>query len=281
MAPGQDCLVCHDGARAQRWTAAGTFWPGAHVTITDAGGKAVGLRGNKVGNFYTAEALVFPLTVSVEGRAMPQPVVYGGCNRCHGSAAAGTGPLMAPGQDCLACHDGAAATRWSVAGTWTPDAVVTVTDTTGKAVGLTANQVGNFYSAEPLVFPLTAVVDGARMPAAVTYGGCNQCHGSAVVAGPTGPLMLPGEDCLACHGPGGVATTKFSSAGTFAPGATIRVAGHTTTANSVGNFYFYASTTPIAFTSPQPASVNGNSMEGGAPSGGCNRCHGPGGSGNR
>ena len=279
MEAGHDCLACHDGNRARRWTAAGTFWRGANVTLTDSAGNSFTLRGNQVGNFYTAEPLVFPLTVSVDGRTMSDPVTYGGCNRCHGLAADGSavGPLMSPGQDCLSCHDGATAKLWTVAGTWTPDAVVTVTDTTGKAVSLVGNQAGNFYTAEPLVFPLTAVVDGQRMPDPVTYGGCNKCHSSgSTPVGATGPLMLPGQDCMTCHGPGGEATAKFSAAGTFRPGATVRVSGNTMTANSVGNFYFYANTSPISFVSPQPASVNGESMEGGDPYGGCNKCHGGG-----
>jgi hypothetical protein len=281
MEAGHDCLRCHDGTSARRWTAAGTFWQGAHITLTDSAGTSFTLRGNQVGNFYTAEPLVFPLTVTVEGRTMTDPATYGGCNRCHGLNAAASGaigPLMAPGQDCLPCHDGATAKRWTVAGTWTPDAVVTVTDTSGQAVSLVGNQAGNFYTDAPLAFPLTAVVNGQQMPAQVTYGGCNKCHTSpsASPIGSTGPLMLPGQDCMSCHGPGGVATAKFSAAGTFRPGQTVRVAGYSMVTNSAGNFYFYANTSPISFATPQPASVNGASMEGGASSGGCNRCHGGG-----
>jgi hypothetical protein len=183
------------------------------------------------------------------------------------------GPLMAAGQDCLTCHDGGNARRWTAAGTFAPGAPVTISDSAGKSFTLHGNQVGNFYTAEPLAFPLTVSVGGRTMPDPVTYGGCNSCHGSASTAVSTGPDMLPGEDCMTCHGPGGTATTKFSAAGTFRPGDTIRVAGYKTTANSVGNFYFYAATSPISFSTPKPASVNGRSMEGGAPEGGCNRCH--------
>ena len=187
------------------------------------------------------------------------------------------GPLMEAGHDCLACHDGNQARRWTVAGTFWQGAHVTLTDSAGRSFTLRGNLVGNFYTAEPLVFPLTVSVEGRTMPDPVTYGGCNQCHSSgSTSSGATGPLMLPGQDCMTCHGPGGVATARFSAAGTFRPGATVRVAGNTMTANSVGNFYFYASTSPISFATPQPASVNGQSMEGGAPSGGCNGCHGGG-----
>lgn len=41
MAPGEDCLSCHDGGAARRWTAAGTFpGRGRAVTLTDAKGKS-------------------------------------------------------------------------------------------------------------------------------------------------------------------------------------------------------------------------------------------------
>jgi hypothetical protein len=85
MAPGQDCLQCHDGTQAKRWTAAGTWRPGSHVTITDAVGTSFTIRANGVGNFYTSQALTFPLTARAGGAQMPGPVIYGGCNRCHGS----------------------------------------------------------------------------------------------------------------------------------------------------------------------------------------------------
>jgi hypothetical protein len=183
MAPGQDCLQCHDGTQAKRWTAAGTWKPGSHVTITDAVGTSFTIRANGVGNFYTAEGLVFPLTVSVDGQAMPTPASYGGCNRCHGpggSAALATGPLMSPGQDCLACHDGTQAVKWTAAGTWGSGAgrVITLTDAAGRTVSLTTNAVGNFYTSQALTFPLTARAGGELMPGPVTYGGCNRCHGA-------------------------------------------------------------------------------------------------------
>jgi hypothetical protein len=86
MAPGEDCLACHDGRDAKRWTVAGTWDGGAgvRVTLTDAAGKSVALTTNQVGNFYTEQPLAFPLTVTAAGARMPDPVTYGGCNRCHG-----------------------------------------------------------------------------------------------------------------------------------------------------------------------------------------------------
>lgn len=180
MAAGQDCLGCHDGATARRWTVAGTWHPGARVTVADAAGKSFTLHANKVGNFYSAEPVVFPLAVGVDGKTMPALATYGGCNRCHSNVGTGqTGPLMLPGQDCLACHDGAQALRWTVAGTWSrAGATVTLADSRGRTVTLTTNQVGNFYTSQALAFPLTARVGGQQMPDPVTYGGCNRCHGS-------------------------------------------------------------------------------------------------------
>ncbi len=85
MLPGSDCLDCHGGDEAKTWTAAGTWNPeGSHVTITDSKGKSFTLRTNRAGNFYTAEPLAFPLSVSVNGTPMPAAVTYGGCNACHG-----------------------------------------------------------------------------------------------------------------------------------------------------------------------------------------------------
>jgi hypothetical protein len=59
----------------------------AHVDIVDANGWRIRLRTNTAGNFYTAEKIVFPLTVSVEKdgvvNQMPGTVSYGGCNGCH------------------------------------------------------------------------------------------------------------------------------------------------------------------------------------------------------
>ncbi len=92
MEPGSDCLECHDGGEARRWTAAGTWGgQGNAVSIQDAGGKSFTLRTNQAGNFYTAESLSFPLRVSVNGRAMPSAVSDGSCNRCHGEGGRGGG----------------------------------------------------------------------------------------------------------------------------------------------------------------------------------------------
>jgi hypothetical protein len=90
MEPGEDCLECHGGGEAKRWTAAGTWdGEGRQVQIQDANGKRFALRTNQAGNFWTAEPIAFPLRVSVDGRVMPDPVAYGGCNRCHGEGGGG------------------------------------------------------------------------------------------------------------------------------------------------------------------------------------------------
>jgi hypothetical protein len=208
------------------------------------------------------------------------------------------GPMMAPFQDCIGCHNGGAATRWTVAGTWAKGAHVTITDSNGKTVALRGNDVGNFYTAEGLAFPITVSVDGAVMHqwdrvtgepdptkvAQVSYGGCNACHFAPGQTIELGENMLPGSDCLGCHAPGGMAATRpestFYAAGTFPPpewpqGTPVRVAGQTATTTQAGNFYIShtSATAPISFATPQPAFVDTSEMEDGAPHGSCNVCH--------
>ena len=203
------------------------------------------------------------------------------------------GPSMAPFEDCLGCHGGSgpASHTWTVAGTWHRGSQVTLVDQNGKSVSLRGNEVGNFYTAESLVFPVHAWVDGKKMPdvqgnLALNYGGCNVCHHAETIT--IGPLMAPGSDCLVCHGPAGMAPAKFSAAGTWgsAAGTSVGVGGYTTSTNSAGNFIFcaagpctyqgasYGTIAPIPSNAwPVAASVGGRTMEGGAPYGGCNRCH--------
>jgi len=90
MEPGSDCLECHGGGEARRWTVAGTWGgQGNQVALRDAAGKTVALRTNRAGNFWTAEPLAFPLSVSVNGQAMPAAVADGSCNSCHGGGGGG------------------------------------------------------------------------------------------------------------------------------------------------------------------------------------------------
>jgi hypothetical protein len=103
-----------------------------------------------------------------------------------------------------------------------------------------------------------------------------------------GPTMLPGEDCLACHNPGGSAREEwFGAAGTVfdpdgnpAAGVTVAVTDSLARAvsdvtNSAGNFYF-----PQELTPPLQVTI---SAAAGAVSmadatGACNSCHRAGGS---
>jgi hypothetical protein len=195
MAPGQDCISCHDGGEANRWTAAGTWTRGARVSVTDANGKNVPMRGNDVGNFYTAESLTPPLTVSVDGQSMDMTKLpsgtlhYGGCNLCHTNGGADVIDVknMAPGRDCLGCHrvGGVASyAPFTIAGTWKgPGHTVRVVDRNGVTTTLPTNTVGNFYAnVTSLAFPLREVwVDGEQMDSGevrdMRHASCNVCHG--------------------------------------------------------------------------------------------------------
>lgn len=190
MSAGQDCLGCHDGGAARRWTVAGTWARGAHVDIVDAHGKTVSLRGNKVGNFYTAEPLAPPLTVTVDGRTMPpsatgSPLGYGGCNLCHVNGAVVALDDMAPGRDCLRCHTGGLAKRFYAAGTWTPGSTVVVNGTKASSTNTTRPASGNFHVDVDLGAITSASVTTGGQTRTMTpvggassiYGGCNACHG--------------------------------------------------------------------------------------------------------
>ncbi len=111
------------------------------------------------------------------------------------------GPMMAPGQDCMAsdCHSGGEAKSWSVAGTIAGrmGANVVVTDAKGWSFTLRSNKAGNFYTAEGVAFPLQVTVDGTPMGPPVTDGSCNCCHGGGVGAG--GPTST----CVHAAGGGG------------------------------------------------------------------------------
>jgi len=113
------------------------------------------------------------------------------------------GEGMLPGTDCLACHKkgGKATAVFTVAGTvmattTCPTAAegvtVTVEDSAGSALELLTNEVGNFFSSEPLELPLTVSVevDGATYPmmSPSPSGSCGFCHseGSKVGFVPAG-----------------------------------------------------------------------------------------------
>jgi hypothetical protein len=99
---GNSCLTCHDGVNNVLWTVAGTVFQsagsiigvgGATVEVIDANNKVVRMVTTAGGNFFTDEALVFPLRVRATScpadRAMPTQVTQGmgSCNAagCHGT----------------------------------------------------------------------------------------------------------------------------------------------------------------------------------------------------
>lgn len=96
MLPGSDCLECHDGSLQDEFTAAGTVFlqpsggagaESAIVRLTDADGQIVEIEANSVGNFFTADALAFPITAALEYQGevleMAGEIPNGGCNSCH------------------------------------------------------------------------------------------------------------------------------------------------------------------------------------------------------
>jgi hypothetical protein len=249
------------------------------------------------------------------------------------------GSLMRPGENCLECHGGGglpgealtvenreSARRWTIAGTVFPTtnaapsegvrgAKIHVRDAGGKTFTLETNGAGNFFTAEPVQFPLRVSLEHGgvvhEMEPEVPYGGCNACHrlpprqdapGRISVTGggddfDEGPLMLPGENCLECHGgsllPGEPATiaqprtaprwtvagTVFESenGGSGVAGAKVHLTdalGATLTleTNLAGNFY---TAEPLQFPLRAAVEYGGllHDMEPDVPYGGCNGCH--------
>lgn len=130
----------------------------------------------------------------------------------QGAYAFETGPRMAPGQNCRACHGAATspypeAPAWSLAGTVYegPDSdvgasgvLVTARDALGNEVRAMSNEVGNFYAAAPLTPPYFVTLSRAgrsvTMAVPPPSGGCNACHSRAPVGGAPGRLFVPGDD---------------------------------------------------------------------------------------
>jgi len=104
------------------------------------------------------------------------------------------GPTMRPGENCLRCHSptgGVGAPTWTAGGTIYPrrDADqgegvegvnVTITDADGKTVTLVTNEVGNFFTDEPLTKPYRVAIEyegrTKQMPREAPAGSCNACH---------------------------------------------------------------------------------------------------------
>ncbi|MEW6431229.1 MAG: hypothetical protein AB1730_06935 [Myxococcota bacterium] len=116
MRPGNNCLRCHAaGGEAARkpFSVGGTVFPsgdaglcdgveGVTIRVTDTNGKSVTLVSNAVGNFWSAEPLEPPLSISAErdGRVLAMPVTTptGGCALCHSwpDPVSATGRIRAP-----------------------------------------------------------------------------------------------------------------------------------------------------------------------------------------
>ena len=109
------------------------------------------------------------------------------------------GPSMTPGQACIACHTARRVrdAAYTLAGTAYPTAhepdrciaalpealTIEVTDAMGRIVRMTPNAAGNFFSSQPVTFPITARAISSRgayeMTTAVGSGDCNGCHTQA------------------------------------------------------------------------------------------------------
>lgn len=114
-------------------------------------------------------------------------------------------PLMRPGQNCMSCHTGEQK-PWTVAGTvygaYDADenaglegAEVLVKDAKGRELTLRSNPAGNFFTAEPLAFPIHVEVqkDGKRfaMGSPPPSGACNSCHTPGNGFGAPGRVAVP------------------------------------------------------------------------------------------
>lgn len=97
------------------------------------------------------------------------------------------------GENCMMCHgEGGIAPRWYAAGTAYQDGAgrqaaagvnITIKDATGKIVNIVTASNGNFWTPEPLQYPLYTFISscpdiqsmGVEVPAA-RAGSCNSCH---------------------------------------------------------------------------------------------------------
>ncbi len=121
------------------------------------------------------------------------------------------GPLMRPGQNCLACHAegfGEDAPPFSFAGTIFPTGdsgplegvegvLIHVKDSMGVEVDLTTNEAGNFYTMASLTPPFVDVTityneESISMPIEAPAGSCNACHNASnPVGNAAGAIRLP------------------------------------------------------------------------------------------
>ena len=95
-----------------------------------------------------------------------------------------------PGMACLGCHNGSLGPAFTVGGTLFADAAgaapvsgvtVHLLGADGGETRMLAAMNGNFWTADPVVFPATAYVsscpDVTPMPIETELGDCNGCHG--------------------------------------------------------------------------------------------------------
>jgi hypothetical protein len=115
MSAGQDCFTCHSAAgqaSGLQWSFAGTVFPtptstvdqglaNAEILIVDSASppKAITLRSNASGNFYTAESFTGAVKVAVQFAGqryqMQESPPTGSCNLCHNLDSDG-GPVALP-----------------------------------------------------------------------------------------------------------------------------------------------------------------------------------------
>lgn len=123
------------------------------------------------------------------------------------AACGGEGPLMRPGENCLACHDGSdrEAPKFTAAGTvfanstaaateGLGDVTVIITDANGTETRLTTNAAGNFYTSKTLTAPFTAAVERngkLSVMNSAQSGSCASCHANPPVGGAPGRIYAP------------------------------------------------------------------------------------------
>ncbi len=114
MAPGDNCITCHQNTEAPVYFIAGTVMggskddnncngiSGATVQITDAKGVVTELTTSSAGNFYTRRSVALPYTAKVlkngKERAMAAAQMDGNCANCHTAQGANGAPgrILAP-----------------------------------------------------------------------------------------------------------------------------------------------------------------------------------------
>lgn len=108
MAPGDNCITCHQNTEAPVYFIAGTVMgaykddnecngiSGATVRITDANGVVTDLPTTRAGNFYTRHSVATPYTAKVlkngKERAMAAAQTDGNCANCHTAEGANGAP---------------------------------------------------------------------------------------------------------------------------------------------------------------------------------------------